>query len=317
MSTISATSQAVRATIHLLAPADQLAVEALRQATAALKGQLNGPAARPMFDSIMQLTPAAAGVSFEADTVGGVPGQWCRLASPGAPASVGLFIHGGAFVMGSSVSHRNLVSQMAARTGLDFFVPDYRLAPEHPFPAALVDALAAYRGLVAQGKQRLVLSGDSAGGNLVLLALAQLSAEAAGQPTLPVPRAALVFSPWTDLALTSASMQTRAEADPIFIQAALASFAGHYLQGHDPLAAQASPVYGPLAGLPPVQVHVGDAEVLLDDSVRYVAQAQAAGVAAELHLWEGLPHGFAANVAGLLGASQALDLGASFLRSYL
>ena len=305
------------AVIHALAPADQLAVEAQRQATATLKGQLNGPAARSVFESIMQRTPVAAGVTFTADSIGGVAGQWCRPAVPSAPGSAVLFIHGGAFVMGSSASHRNLVSQLAVRTGAEFFVPDYRLAPEHSFPAAVDDVLAAYRGLVARGKRSLALCGDSAGGNLALLALAQLTAEATAQPGVLAPRAALVFSPWTDLALTSASMQTRAEADPIFTQAALASFAQHYLQGHDPLAAQASPVYGPLAGLPPVQVHVGGAEVLLDDSVRYVAQAQAAGVAAELHLWEGLPHGFAANVAGLLGASQALDLGAAFLHKHL
>lgn len=309
------TASQATAIIHALAPADQQAVEAMRQAIGPMKGKMNGPAARPVFDEIMQHTPVAAGTVFEADTVGGVPGQWCRPAAPAAAAGTVLFIHGGAFVMGSSASHRKLVSQLVARTGAEFFVPDYRLAPEHLFPAAVEDTLAAYRGLAARGKQRLALCGDSAGGNLALVALAHFAAQATA--AVPAPRAALVFSPWIDLALTSPSMQTRAEADPIFTPDALASFARHYLQGQDSLAMLASPVYGALAGLPPVQVHVGDAEILLDDSVRYVAQAQAAGVAAELHLWEGLPHGFVANVTGLLGAGQALDLGAAFLTNCL
>ncbi len=303
------------AIIHALAPADQQAVEAMRQAIGPMKGKMNGPAARPVFNDIMQHTPVAAGTIFEADTVGGVPGQWCRPAAPKASAGTVLFIHGGAFVMGSSASHRNLVSQLVARTGAEFFVLDYRLAPEHPFPAAVDDTLAAYQGLVAGGKQHVALCGDSAGGNLALVALAHFAVAATA--AVPAPSAALVFSPWTDLALASPSMQTRAEADPIFTPDALASFAQHYLQGQDPLAAQASPVYGALAGLPPIQIHVGDAEVLLDDSVRYAAQAQATGVTAELHLWEGLPHGFAANVTDLLGASQALDLGAAFLANHL
>lgn len=281
---------------------------------------MSGPAARPAFDGIMQRTPVATGTTFEAGTVGGVAGQWCRPVTPVAlavPTSAGLFLHGGAFVMGSSGSHRNLVSHLVSRTGVEFFIPDYRLAPEHPFPAAVDDTLAAYRGLVASGRQRLALCGDSAGGNLALVALAQLVAEAAPTGTGPAPVAALVFSPWTDLALTAASMQTRAEADPVFTPAALASFAQHYLQGHDPLDQRASPLYGPLAGLPPVQVHVGDAEILLDDAVQYAAQGQAAGAPVGLHVWQGLPHGFAANVAGLEGAVLALDLGAAFLKENL
>lgn len=298
--------------MHAISPADQAAVDALRRAVAPMKGQINSPAARAPFEEIMRHSPAAAGVVNEAATVGGVAGWWCRPTENRAPTSAVLFLHGGAYVLGSANAHLNFVSQLVARVGLDFFVPDYRLAPEHPFPAAVEDALAAYRGLAARGRQRLAVVGDSAGGGLALITAALTRPEAASAPC-----AALVFSPWTDLALASASMQTRAAADPIFTKEALAAFAGYYLQGHDAHDPQASPVYGELAGLPPVQVHVGDAEVLLDDSIRYANRARAAGGAAELHVWEGLPHVFASSVDTYEAARQALALGSDFLIEHL
>jgi monoterpene epsilon-lactone hydrolase len=302
---------------HALAPADQETTSALRALTAPMKGKLNGPAARPAFAGIMQRRPAVTGVTYEEATVGGVPGWWCHPAANRDPASAGLFLHGGCFVMGSAQAFCPFVSQLVARTGLDFFVPDYRLAPEQPFPAAPDDALAAYRGLVAQGRQRLVLAGDSAGGNLVLVTLAQL-AHAAGQPeAAPSPCAAVVFSPMTDLALTSASMQTQAEADPIFTKDALAAFVQHYLHGHAPHDELASPLYGELAGLPPLLVHVGTEEVLRDDSLRYAERAHAAGGLTDLHVWEGMPHGFAASADTLLAARLALDLSGAFLTQHL
>lgn len=305
------------ASSHALAPADHATTQAQYARMAPLKGTLNGPAARPVFASMMQQRPAAPGVTYEAATVGGVPGWWCHPAENRDPASAGLFLHGGCFVMGSAQGFCPFVSQLVARTGLDFFVPDYRLAPEHPFPAAPSDALAAYQGLEALGRQRLVLAGDSAGGNLVLVTLAQLAHAATGQRPASRPRAAVVFSPMTDLALTSESMQTQAAADPIFTPAALAAFIQCYLPpnlAHDALA---SPIYGELAGLPPLQVHVGTEEVLRDDSLRYAAQAHAAGGRTELHVWEGMAHGFAASPDTLVAARQALDLSGVFLTQYL
>jgi monoterpene epsilon-lactone hydrolase len=304
-------------TQHAITPADQAAIDAMRLATAPMKGKINSPAARLPFEDIMRHTPAAPGVTYEAGQVGGVAGWWCRPEA-GAPAtSAVLFLHGGGYVLGTADAHRNFVSQLVARVGVDFFVPDYRLAPEHPFPAAIDDALAAYRGLVALGKHAIALAGDSAGGGLALVTAAVATGEAAAQPAAVPPRAALVFSPWTDLSLASASFQTRAEADPIFTKDALGSLAHLYLHGHDARDVRVSPVYGNLTGLPPVQVHVGEAEVLLDDSVRYVALAQEAGVAAELHEWEGLPHVFAANIDGFQAATHALDLGGAFLAEQL
>lgn len=313
---MATSSQAV--IFHPLAAADQALMAAMKTQLEPRKGQLllNSPGTRPVFDALKEQTPPAPGVAYAADTVGGVPGWWCRPAAARDPAGAVLFLHGGAYALGSAAAFRHLVGQLAVRAGVECFVPDYRLAPEHPFPAAVEDAWAAYEGLVAQGKQRLAVAGDSAGGGLALVTVAH-AVRAAQQPGAVAPRAAVVFSPWTDLALTSASMQTRAEADFLLTQESLAVNAQHYLRGHDAHDALASPVYGDLAGLPPVHLHVGDAEVLLDDAVRYAEQLQAAGGVAELHVWEGLTHVFIGSAGTLASADEALDLSGAFLARQL
>lgn len=312
------TSASPSTIFHPLAPADRDVMAAMRTRLEPNKGRLlRGPEARPEFDAVKLFTPAFSGVTYEAGTVGGVAGWWCRPATPGAPDQAGLFLHGGAYVLGSAAAFCNLVSQVAGRVGVECFVPDYRLAPEYPFPAAVNDAQAVYQGLVALGKRRIALCGDSAGGGLALVLLALATRAAAGQPGAVVPRAAVVLSPWTDLALASESMQTRAAADFLLTKQALATNADYYLHDHDTHDPLASPVYGDLAGLPPVQVHVGDAEVLLDDSVRYVERARAAGVTAELHVWEGLTHVFPGSVGTLAAAGQALDMAGVFLAAQL
>lgn len=236
----------------------------------------------------------------------------------GAPTDCAvLYLHGGAYVTGSAAAYRHLGSQFAERVGVDFFAPDYRLAPEHPFPAAVADATAAYQGLAGLGKKRLALSGDSAGGGLALVLLANLRHLAAADPQRPTPRAAAVLSAWTDLALTSPSLETQAANDLILSRAMLTQNADFYLCGHDARDPQTSPVYGDLQGLPPVQLHVGTADVLLDDTRRYAAQARAVGVPIDCHVWEGLLHVFPASVGTLEAAGQALDSAAGFLRQHL
>lgn len=302
---------------HPLTAPDRAVMAALRTQLEPLKGQLQGTGVRPQFDDLMTHTPAAAGVTYEAATVGGVAGWWCRPAAPGDPARAVLYLHGGAYNLGSALAFRHFVGQLAARTGVECFAPEYRLAPEHPFPAAVDDAQAAYQGLVGLGKRRIGVAGDSAGGGLALILLTLTTHGAASQPGAVAPCAAVAFSPWTDLTLTSASMTTRAEADFLLTRQNLAEYAAAYLGGHQGQEARASPVYGELRGLPPLQLHVGDAEILRDDAVRYAERAQAAGVAAEVHVWEGMTHVFPASLDTLEAARQALDLAGTFLANQL
>ncbi|MDF7815023.1 alpha/beta hydrolase [Hymenobacter sp. YC55] len=300
-----------------LTPADRVVVSQMRQNLNQYKGLLGGPAMREQFDALIAAAPAPAEVTYDAATVGGVAGWWCRPVTQRATDSAVLYLHGGAYVAGSATAYRHFVGQLAARVGADIFVPDYRLAPEHPFPAAVEDAQAAYQGLLTAGRQHIAICGDSAGGGLALTTLALVTAEAARTPGAQLPRAGVVFSPWTDLALASPSMQTKAEADFLVTKDWLAQQATYYLQSHAPHDPNASPVYGRLAGLPPLQVHVGTDEVLRDDSLRYVAQARAAGVSVELYMWEEMPHVFAVNIGILQAAEQALLRVSAFLSKNL
>lgn len=215
---------------------------------------------------------------------------------------------------GASVS--TFVGRVAARAKVAAFVPEYGLAPEHPFPAAVDETLAAYRGLVKKGFAKIALAGDSSGGGLALVLLSSLVVEAlegSGRP----PVGAAVMSPWTDLALSGASMETRDEADPLLTKDSLASAARLYLGAHDPRDPRASPLYGDLAGLPPVRMHVGEDEVLLDDSLRYGERLENAGGTVQVHTWKGMIHVFPSNVALLHAAKEALDDIGDFLREQL
>jgi acetyl esterase/lipase len=302
---------------HSLTAADKDAIAQMRTMMSQFPALPSGPLLRVPFDAIMAQTPLAAGVTFEQATVGGVPGYWCRPAENRAPASAVLYLHGGAFVAGSAESYRGLASQLASRVGVDFFVADYRLAPEHAFPAAVQDAQAAYQGLVALGRQQLGIAGDSAGGGLTLTALANLTHTAMADPTACRPRVGLALSPWADLTQTSDSMRTQVAADFIVNPDWLSRNAADYLRGHNAHDSQASPLFGNLAGLPPLQLHVGNDEVLRDDAVRYADRARAASVAADLHVWEGMPHVFLSNVGTLEAATRALDIASAFLRGQL
>ena len=301
-------------TIHPLSPEDAPAVAAMRQAASAHKGEPLGPEARPMFDAMFAATPAAANVRVEAGTVGGIAGVWLRPANARPDARM-LYLHGGGYVLGSAQAVTHFAGQIAARVGLDAFVPDYRLAPEHPFPAAIDDAVDAYRGLVSEGAERIVVGGDLAGGGLTLALLSILAADKRKRMMEPV--GAAVMSPWTDLALTGNSFETRADADPIFTRGVLQGFADLYLQGQDAANPKASPLYAPLGDLPPIRIDVGDDEVLLADSIRYADLAQAAGVEITLSIWEGMPHVFQSSLDQFLAAEQSVTAIGDFLRQRL
>ncbi len=300
--------------VHPLSQEDALAATALRASVAPFKGKLAGTAARGPFDAIMEQVAAPTDVTFEADTVGGISGWWAKPARPRQGAAI-LHLHGGWFNLGTASAYRNLVGHIASSAGADAFVPDYRLAPEHPFPAAVEDVEASYRGLAAKGISKIAVTGDSAGGDLVLVLLSIACAQARKGGVAPV--GAVAISPVTDLALTGESFETRAEADPYFTKSQVAGLVASYLGETDPKNPLASPLYGDLSGLPPIRVHVGDDEVLLDDSRRYVARAVAAGVDARLDVWMGMPHGFVTGIREFDAARQALQAIGAFLTERL
>lgn len=242
--------------------------------------------ARSDFSASIGAAPVAGDISFESVTLAGRP----ALASltPGARADKTLlYIHGGAFVIGNPTDYRSLSGELGRAAGVRAVSLDYRLAPEHPFPAAIDDCLAAYRALLDAGSNPadIALAGDSAGGGLVISTL--LAARDAG---LPMPAAALVISPWVDLACTGGTMQTKMAEDPSITREGLQAMAALYLQGKPFTTPLASPLYAELSGLPPLFVQVGSAEVLLDDAVRLVGAAGAAGVPVHLSIWPNMPH---------------------------
>jgi monoterpene epsilon-lactone hydrolase len=295
---------------HPIVAEDKTAMAAMRAIVEPNKGRLQGTAARVPFDGIMEHVAVPEGVTFEAGTVGGIPGWWCRPQAA-QPAAVVLHIHGGWFNWGSAKAFRNLVGHLVLHAGVVAFVPEYRLAPEHPFPAAAEDVRASYFGLLELGYKKIAVTGDSAGGNLALGILISLKASQSNNLVAPV--AGVALSPVTDLSLSGASWMTRAAADPYFTQSQATELVRSYLNGADPSNPSASPLHADLAGLPPILVHVGDDEVLLDDSVRLVDRALAAGVDAQLDVWEGMAHGFQGSVGLLSASTQALQQIGSFL----
>jgi acetyl esterase/lipase len=270
---------------------------------------------RPAFDDLMERTPQAEGIAYEAAELGGVPGWWCRP-TEAAPGAAILYFHGGAYVVGSAQAYRNFVGQVALRANVAAFIPDYGLAPERRFPAAVDDGDAVYRGLAAAGISRIAIVGDSAGGGLALVTATRTSA-VARDGSVPRPVAVVAMSPWTDLALAGDSMRTRAGHDPLLTQAVLQQARTTYLGENDPGDPKASPLYGDLAGLPSVMLHVGEDEILLDDARRMADRIAAAGSPVDLHVWQGMVHVFPANLALLRAAAEALNIVAAFLRPHL
>ena len=241
---------------------------------------------RAQYERAEKVFPTPPEVKVEHVTAGNTPAEWLRPPSAEAGRVV-LYLHGGGYVIGSPRSHRHLAAAIAAAAGASALLLDYRLAPEHPFPAAVDDARAAYRWLLDQGiaPARIVIAGDSAGGGLTVATL--LALREAG---LPLPAAGVCISPWVDLTCSGASYQSKAAVDPIVRQAGVAEMARAYLGSTDPRNPLASPLFADLRGLPPLLIHVGGDEVLLDDAVALAERAKAAGVDATLEEYDRMVH---------------------------
>jgi len=230
--------------------------------------------------------PPPDDVTTSAVHAGGVPAEW--VVAPGAdPQRVILYLHGGGYVIGSLATHRGLAGRLSGAAAARVLLIDYRLAPEHPFPAAVEDATAAYRWLLTTGIRpaRIAIAGDSAGGGLTVATLVAL--RDAGEP---LPAAGVCLSPWTDLEGTGDSVTTKASADPLVQKEMLLQLARWYLGGAHPRTPLAAPLYADLHGLPPLLIQVGTAEILLDDATRLADRARAAGVEVSLEAWEDMIH---------------------------
>ncbi|MEO2076052.1 MAG: alpha/beta hydrolase [Bacillus sp. (in: firmicutes)] len=244
--------------------------------------------ARKGLESLSALTPIAQDITVEKVDIEGIPAEW--VTAPNAVDDrVFLYLHGGAYIMGSCNTHRYLASKLSRSTAARVLVPEYRLAPENPYPAAIEDAVRVYRSLLTSGisPKNIVIGGDSAGGGLTLATL--LSLKDANEP---LPALAVLLSPWTDMEGTGESMVTRAESDPWLSPEATRLSPRLYIRDLDPRHPLVSPIYADLTGLPPMLVHVGNDEILLSDAARLVDRARAASVEVDFKIWEDMWHVF-------------------------
>jgi acetyl esterase/lipase len=252
------------------------------------------------------------GVTSNVVSAGGVRAELIS-SNTGMTDRVLCYLHGGGYIAGSLDSHRNLTGHLAVTTSMQVLTLDYRLAPEHPHPAAVKDSVAGYRWLLEEGYEpgHVVIAGDSAGGGLTMATLLALKAQ-----ELPLPAASVVMSPWVDMEAVGESMQTRAAVDPVG-RGLMLRMAELFLDGADPTDPLAAPLHGDLSGLPPLLIQVGDAEVLLDDSTRLAAKAEQAGVEVTLEVWDEMTHVFQNSVGSLPEADEAVARIAQFSRRHV
>jgi len=253
----------------------------------------------------------AADVAVEPVDANGVPAEWTTTPDADADRAV-LYVHGGGYVIGSLDSHRHLVSELGRAAGAGALALEYRLAPEHPFPAAVEDTVAGYRFLLSRGiaPHRVAIAGDSAGGGLVIGAM--LAIRAAG---LPLPGCGWCISPWVDMEATGAAFTDLAAVDPTVQKATILEMAGHYLGGADPRSPQAAPIHGDLRGLPPLLIQVGAAETLLDDALQLARVAGSADVFVELQVWPEMIHVWHLYHPMLSAGRRAIEAGGAFVRA--
>ena len=271
------------------------------------------PESRAMFEQMIADFPPPQDVSSNAVDGGGIPGEW--IAADGADSERTIYwLHGGGYCIGSINTHRSLIAGISAASGARVLAIDYRLAPEHPFPAAVEDAVAGYLWLLSAGVDhaRVIIGGDSAGGGLTVATLVALK-----ESGKLLPAAAVCISPWTDLALTGESLVSKAEADPMIAIDGITRARDAYIGTSDPRAPLASPLYADLSGLPPLLIQVGENEVLLDDSTRLAQRAEAAGLDATLEVWPEMIHVWHFFAAVLPDGQQAIDRIGDWVRERL
>jgi acetyl esterase/lipase len=282
----------------------------LRNAPFDLGGDI--AAQRPLLEQMLTSQPLPADVRTTPGDLGGIPVIFIDIADV-EPRGTIFLIHGGGFALGSAGGSVGLASSLARKTGMRAVSVDYRLAPEHPYPAALQDVTAAYRALLEQAgsADHIVVWGESAGGNLAIELLIAGKAEG-----LTMPAAALLFSPMTDLTVTGSSYAGKAQADPAISAQAIRTRAADYLAGTDtdPADPLVSPIFADLSGLPPLLIQAGSHEVLLDDATRLAAKAAADDVAVILDITPGVPHVFQAFAALLDEGDAALNRAARFVK---
>jgi phosphinothricin tripeptide acetyl hydrolase len=266
---------------------------------------------RAQYDRAERVFPTPADVKVEAVLAPERPAEWLRPPGARTDAAV-LYLHGGGYVIGSPRSHRHLAAAIARAAGTAALLVDYRLAPEHPFPAALEDAIAAFQWLLARGigPERVVVAGDSAGGGLTVATLLALR-----DRKLPRPGAGVCISPWVDLTCSGASYVTKAAVDPIVTREGVAMMAQAYAGAGDPKGPLLSPLYADLRGLPPLLVQVGSDEVLLDDALGLGERARAAGVDVTVREWPTMIHVWHWFLPMLAEAERAIDDIGTFVRA--
>jgi monoterpene epsilon-lactone hydrolase len=265
---------------------------------------------RQGLEALSTLTPAAPDIIVEKTNREGIHAEWV-IAPNAVEDPVFLYLHGGAYIMGSCNTHRYLASKLSRSTAARVLVPEYRLAPENPFPAAIEDALKVYRWLISTGigPENIIIGGDSAGGGLTLATLLSLKDEDEALPAL-----AILLSPWTDMEGTGESMETRADADPWLSPDASRVTPALYLRDVDRRHPLVSPIYADLSGLPSMLVHVGNDEILLSDSSRLVNRARAAGVEVTFKVWDEMWHVF--QTFAIPEGQQAIDEIGEFVRKH-
>ena len=266
---------------------------------------------RAQYERAEKVFPTPADVKVERVNAPTAPAEWLRPPSA-EPGRVVLYLHGGGYVIGSPRSHRHLAAAIAGAARASALLLDYRLAPEHPYPAAVEDAVAAYRWLLDQAiaPERIVIAGDSAGGGLTVATLLALR-----EARVPLPAGGVCISPWVDLTCGGASYATKADADPIVRRAGVEQMAQAYLGDTPPRTPLASPLFADLRGLPPLLIHVGSDEVLLDDAVKLAERAKTAGVHATLEIYDHMIHVWHWFLPMLDEAQTAVDAIGRFVRS--